>query len=197
MKNKLRFALIVAIPIIICIIAISIRVTVPKADTISIEGSVEVDLRPYYTQATGEVTSLPVGVGQTVAKGDVLAVLDDSQARFELEQLEYTLMKAQAALRDLNQTDNEQLRKAQVRIAENNIDIAGRIWIPPNPPFQGFRKNIPRCRPCTMRGSLPSPSSTRRRTHSTPRKTPWPSPRRSLTTPGSSWSSLAPTPAWT
>lgn len=125
MKNKLRFALIVAIPIIICIIAISIRVTVPKADTISIEGSVEVDLRPYYTQATGEVTSLPVGVGQTVAKGDVLAVLDDSQARFELEQLEYTLVKAQAALRDLNQTDNEQLRKAQVRIAENNIDIAG------------------------------------------------------------------------
>lgn len=125
MKKKLRFALIAAIPIIICIIAVSVRVTVPKVSTVSIEGSVEVDLRPYYTQATGEVKSLPVGVGQKISKGDVLAVLDDSQARFELDQLEYALLKAQAGLRDLKQSDTEQLRKAQIEIAKNNIAIAG------------------------------------------------------------------------
>lgn len=125
MKKKMRFALIVAIPIIISIIAISIRVTVPKADTISIEGSVEVDLRPYYTQTTGEIASLPVGVGQTIVKGEILAVLDDSQAQFEIEQLEYSLVKAQAALRDLKQEDSEQLKQAQVEIAKNNIEIAG------------------------------------------------------------------------
>ena len=124
MKNKLRYGLIVAIPIIICIIVVSIRVAVPKSQTVTIEGDIEVDVRPYYVQAMGEVTSLPVGVGQTVAKGDVLAVIDDSQARFEITQLESALIKAQAALRDLNEVDNEQLKQAQVNIAQNNITIA-------------------------------------------------------------------------
>ncbi|HPE16658.1 MAG TPA: HlyD family efflux transporter periplasmic adaptor subunit, partial [Oscillospiraceae bacterium] len=77
-----------------------------------------------YLQATGEVTSIPVGVGQTVGEGDVLAVLDDAQAQYEISQLETALTKAQAALRDLNATGNEALRAAQVEIAENNVTIA-------------------------------------------------------------------------
>jgi len=124
MKNKLRYALIGAIPIIICIIAVSIRVAVPKAKTVTIEGDIEVDVRPYYVQVTGEVTSFPVGIGQTVTKGSPLAVLDDTQARFELKQLESTLVKAQAALRDLMEVDNEQLNQSQVNIAQNNVAIA-------------------------------------------------------------------------
>ncbi|MPM60633.1 hypothetical protein SDC9_107485 [bioreactor metagenome] len=124
MKKKLRYALIGAIPIILCIVAVAIRVTVPKSSTVTIEGDVEVDVRPYYAQATGEVKSLPVGVGQSVSKGDVLAVLDDSDAQYEISQLKITLTKAQAALRDLHASDNEQLKAAQVNIAKNNIAIA-------------------------------------------------------------------------
>jgi len=124
MKKKLRIALIAAIPIILCIIAVAIRITVPKSSTVTIEGDIEVDVRPYYAQATGEVKSIPVGVGQKVSKGDVLAVLDDSDAQYQLSQLKISLTKAQAALRDLNETDNEQLKAAQVNIAKNNIAIA-------------------------------------------------------------------------
>lgn len=124
MKQKLRIALIAAIPIILCIIAVSVRVAVPKSDTITIEGDIEVEVRPYYVQATGEVQSVPVGVGEHVVKGDVLTVLDDSQAQYELAQLEIVLTKAQAALRDLKETDNEKRKAAQIRIAENNVTVA-------------------------------------------------------------------------
>lgn len=125
MKNKLRFGLIAAIPIIICIVAVAIRVTVPKSDTVTIEGDIEVDVRPYYVQVTGEVKSLSVGVGQTVSKGDILLILDDSQASFELTQMENAFIKAQAALRDLNEIDNQELRQAQIKIAKSNVTIAG------------------------------------------------------------------------
>jgi len=124
MKHKLRFGLIVAIPIIICIAAVSIRVAVPKAQTVTIEGDIEVDVRSYYVQATGAVTSLPIGVGQTVAKGALLIRLDDAQARSELSQLDSALLKAQAALHDLSEVDHAQLKQAQVNISKNNVTIA-------------------------------------------------------------------------
>ena len=124
MKKKLQFALIVTIPIIICIVAVSVRVSVNQSAAVTIEGDVEVDLSPYYSQVTGEVKSLPIGIGQTVKKGDVLAILDDTQARFELSQLEQALVKAQAALRDLKQTDHQATKQAQVDIAKNNMIVA-------------------------------------------------------------------------
>lgn len=124
MLKKIKYGLIVGIPIIICVIAVSIRVAVPKSETITIEGDVEIDVRPYYVQVSGKVTSLPVGVGQTVHEGDILATIDDSQAQYELEQLNCSLLKAQAALRDLNETENEALKQAQVKVANNNVTMA-------------------------------------------------------------------------
>ncbi len=141
MKKKLRNVLIAAIPIILCIVAVAIRITVPKSSTVTIEGDVEVDVRPYYTQASGEVKSLPAGVGQTVSKGDVLAVLDDSDAQYQLSQLKITLTKAQAALRDLKQTDHEQLKAAQVAIAKNNIEIAEESLAGANDALAKLRKD--------------------------------------------------------
>jgi len=91
---------------------------------VTIEGDIEADVRPHYAQVTGEIRSLPVGVGQTVSKGDVLAVLDDSQAVFEMGQLGSALAKAQAALRDLSGDDNAALLQAQITIAQNNVTIA-------------------------------------------------------------------------
>ncbi|MGE4276576.1 MAG: HlyD family secretion protein [Lawsonibacter sp.] len=122
--KKIKYGLIVGIPILICVIAVSIRVAVPKSETITIEGDVEIDVRPYYVQVSGEVTSLPVGVGQTVHKGDILATIDDSQAQYELEQLNCSLLKAQAALRDLDETENQALKQAQMNVAKNNVTIA-------------------------------------------------------------------------
>lgn len=141
MKKKIKYALIAAIPIVLCIVAVSIRVAVPKSEKVTIEGDVEIDVRPYYLQATGEVTSIPVGVGQTVGEGDVLAVLDDAQARYEISQLETALTKAQAALRDLNATENEALRTAQVEIAENNVTIARQGLTAAQDTLARFREN--------------------------------------------------------
>jgi multidrug resistance efflux pump len=91
---------------------------------VTIEGDIEIDVRPYHAQVTAAVISLPVGIGQRVARGEVLAVLDDGQARLELTRLRPSLRKAQAALRDLQEAPDEQLRQAQMDIARNNVTIA-------------------------------------------------------------------------
>jgi HlyD family secretion protein len=53
-----------------------------------LEGVVETNIYPHYSEVSGKIIELPVQLGQEVKAGDVLAVLDDSNERFALEQLE-------------------------------------------------------------------------------------------------------------
>ncbi|HZK87448.1 MAG TPA: biotin/lipoyl-binding protein, partial [Syntrophomonas sp.] len=63
-----------------------------------LNGVVETSIYSHYSEVPGKIIELPVELGQEVKAGDLIAVLDNSDAKYSLEQLETTLTKKQAAL---------------------------------------------------------------------------------------------------
>src|SRR5690606_857836 len=59
------------------------------------EGVVETSIYGHYSEVAGKIIELPVELGQEVKAGDVIAILDDTNERYNLEQLEKTLAKKQ------------------------------------------------------------------------------------------------------
>lgn len=85
-----------------------------------VTGEVEAVIRVQPSETAGKVLEVPVSLGQTVKAGDVLAVLDDTAARFTYEQMEQTLLKKQAVLEDLQ----EGAAKEQIQQGRNTVTIA-------------------------------------------------------------------------
>lgn len=85
-----------------------------------LEGIVETSVYAHYSEVSGKISQLPVELGQKVNSGEVLAVLDDSNEKYALEQLEQTLARKQAVLAELKTgTDPEALKQAS-----NNVTLA-------------------------------------------------------------------------
>lgn len=61
-------------------------------------GVVEATILSHVSEVSGKVLEMPVELGQQVAKGDVLAVIDSGDLEYGLEQLELTLEKKRLAL---------------------------------------------------------------------------------------------------
>lgn len=94
---------------------------------IKVEGIVEAEVQPYYSEVSGQILKLPVTLGQEVKKGDILAVIDDTDAKYALEQAEQTLTKAEGSLSLLSEGAEPELLKQsrnQVTIAEQNLKTA-------------------------------------------------------------------------
>lgn len=90
-------------------------------------GTIEAEVYSYYAEVSGKIIELPVSLGQAVKKGDVLAVIDSTDAAYALEQAEQTLTKAESALTLLDENaEPEQIRQSrnQVTIAEQNAETA-------------------------------------------------------------------------
>lgn len=87
---------------------------------IKLDGAVEADILSHYSEVSGKILEMPVELGQAVKKGDLLAVLDDSNERKALEQLEATLAIKKASLNELTAAAEEEAIKS----AQNNITIA-------------------------------------------------------------------------
>lgn len=84
------------------------------------EGVVETNIYGHYSEVGGKIIELPVEPGQEVKVGDVIAVLDDTNERYALEQLEKTLVKKQAQLAELTLgVDPEELKQGQ-----NDVSLA-------------------------------------------------------------------------
>ena len=84
------------------------------------EGVVETSIYGHYSEVAGKIIELPVELGQEVKAGDVIAILDDTNERYNLEQLEKTLAKKQALLAELTLgVDPEELKQGQ-----NNVSLA-------------------------------------------------------------------------
>ena len=91
------------------------------------EGTIEAEVYSYYAEVSGKIIELPVSLGQAVKKGDVLAVIDSTDAAYALEQAEQALAKAESALTLLDENaEPEQIRQSrnQVTIAERNAETA-------------------------------------------------------------------------
>ncbi|AFM00063.1 multidrug resistance efflux pump [Desulfitobacterium dehalogenans ATCC 51507] len=86
-----------------------------------LEGIVETSIYAHYSEVSGKISQQAVELGQTVKAGDVLAVLDDRNERYALEQLEQTLARKQAILAELKTgADPEALKQSanSVKLAE-------------------------------------------------------------------------------
>lgn len=90
-----------------------------------LNGVVETSIYSHYSEVPGKIITLPVELGQEVKKGDLIAIIDDSDAKYSLEQLETTLTKKQAALSELQKaTDPEEIKQRQnsVTLAQQAIE---------------------------------------------------------------------------
>ena len=85
-----------------------------------LEGVVETSIYPHYSEVSGKIIELPIDLGQEVKTEDVLAILDDRNEQYALEQMEETLAKKQAVLSELTSgVEPEELKQRQ-----NSVSIA-------------------------------------------------------------------------
>jgi len=87
---------------------------------IVLKGEVEAPVYSQYTEVSGKITKLPVELGQSVKAGDLIAEIDDTDAKYALEQLQAVLAKKKAVLAKLE----EGADSLEIKQAKNNIDIA-------------------------------------------------------------------------
>lgn len=83
-------------------------------------GEVEAPLVSQITEVSGKILESPIELGQSVAVGQVLAVLDNEDAVYAYEQMEQAVIKKQAALAQLE----EEPEAEAIQLGENNIVIA-------------------------------------------------------------------------
>jgi len=99
----------------------------PQNKDLSLTGVVETSIYSNFSEVAGKITESPIELGQEVVKGDVIAVIDDSDQRYALEQLQTTLTKKKAALADLgNGSEAEQIKQGRnnVALAEQAVSAA-------------------------------------------------------------------------
>lgn len=95
-----------------------------SSDTLTLKGTVETVLLSHYAEINGKLIESPIQLGQTIKAGDIVAVVDDSQEKYALEQLQAGLVKKQAYLAELvNSVDSAEIRRGQnnVTLAEQSI----------------------------------------------------------------------------
>ena len=125
MKKRL-----IAIGIILVVISI-LRINHFFSSDLVLKGIVETSIYPHYSEVAGKIIELPIDIGQEVIAGDVLAVLDNQNELYTLEQLEDTLSKKQALLAELTAgAEPEELKQREnnvslAEIAANNAQLTG------------------------------------------------------------------------
>lgn len=90
-------------------------------------GRIDTEVYSYYSQVNAEVKEIPVSLGQTVKAGDIIVLLDDTTAQYNLQQAQQTLIKAQHALAQVSEAvepENIQQSRNQVTIAQQNYNTA-------------------------------------------------------------------------
>jgi HlyD family secretion protein len=83
-------------------------------------GTVEAIVLPHYAEVGGKLILAPLSLGQRVEAGDIIAVLDDSRERNNIEQLTATIARKQAVLDELLAGADANA----IKQAENNVKLA-------------------------------------------------------------------------
>jgi HlyD family secretion protein len=84
-------------------------------------GVVEATIQSHSSEVAGKILKLPVELGQHVSKGDVIAEIDSSDQKYELEQLQLTLEQKRIALSDLETKSGTQTANS-ISIARSNYN---------------------------------------------------------------------------
>lgn len=91
---------------------------------LKLQGIVETDVYSQYCEVSGKIVSFPVQLGQEVKQGDVIAQIDDSNEKYQLEQLQAGLAKKKASLADLQTAIDD----ADLKQARNNVTLAEQAY---------------------------------------------------------------------
>ncbi len=94
----------------------------PSDKDLVLTGLVETSIYSTYSEVAGKIIESPVELGQEVHKDDLIAVIDDSDQRFALEQLQAALAKKKAALTELRKGSEAE----QIKQGRNNVSLAER-----------------------------------------------------------------------
>jgi len=102
------------------VMAVSAGCSWPQNKDLVLTGVVETSIYSNFSEVAGKITRSPIELGQEVVRGDVIAVIDDSDQRYALEQLQATLTKKKATLAELRKgTEAEQIEQGR-----NNVALA-------------------------------------------------------------------------
>ncbi|MCL2110032.1 HlyD family efflux transporter periplasmic adaptor subunit [Microgenomates group bacterium] len=112
-----------ALPIVL-LLALSLSpLDVPKSSTITVEGTIEINTLPYYTEIAGKVIEVPVNLGQRVAVGDTLVVLESPSAQNRLAELSTSALKMQLLIDELERG----APAADKKVATNEVEAARQL----------------------------------------------------------------------
>ncbi len=132
-RNRRRWVVILAI-VVVAVVAVLVwrRVAAPAQldDVIVLSGRIEADEAAVAPKLGGRILDIRVREGDTVAAGDVIAVLDDEQVRAREDQAKAALLQSEARARaagDQVAVLQAQLRQAQLHTEQSKVDAAGRV----------------------------------------------------------------------
>jgi len=92
----------------------------PNDKDLVLNGIVETSVYSNYSEVAGKIIESPIELGQEVHKGDVIAVIDDSDQRYGLEQLQTALVRRKAVLTELRKGSEAE----QIQQGRNNVVLA-------------------------------------------------------------------------
>lgn len=102
------------IPILLLVLLVAGFAIWHSSDSWTVQGKVEQVIVPHYSEIGGRIVELHIQQGQTVQKGDVLAILDSSVQENNLAQLEQVLVQQEAVLEQtMNGAEPAAIRQAQ------------------------------------------------------------------------------------
>lgn len=92
-------------------------------DDLTLTGMVEATIFPHTAEVSGKIIEMPIALGQEVKKGDVIAILDNTDQTYSLKQLELSLEKAKLSLKDTQIAGNSHA-SSNLSMASASYDTA-------------------------------------------------------------------------
>lgn len=124
MKKKL--AVIVVVLVVIALSVLGYRYINTPADTTTYSGTIEGTDLPVQPELGGRIADLPVREGQIIKADDIVAKLDDSQAKISLDSAKSQQTQAQAKLNDLlGGARAEEIRRLKDVLTQAKANAAG------------------------------------------------------------------------
>jgi HlyD family secretion protein len=124
MNPRLRVALIVAVVVILAVVLWRVYgVSRTPDNVVELSGRIEGDDSAIATKVPGRVVSIRVREGDTVAAGQVIATLDDAQARAAVSDAQARVAVAEGQVPVLQ----AQLRQAQLGTEQASVGASGQV----------------------------------------------------------------------
>lgn len=112
------------IPLLVLIVAAALIAFFYGRGSQTYTGVVEATILSNTSEVSGKILEMPVELGQHVAKGDLIAKIDDTNQKYAYDQLQLTLEKKKLALSELQLGSGDTQAENSVSIAQANYNSA-------------------------------------------------------------------------